>query len=67
MNNDIPHPGYLTPGDIGMILSNFFRQMLFGFPDNFQSPKYSILFLYIFIKFIFGNTIKKSLDMFNAL
>src|SRR6056297_243241 len=67
MNNDIPHSGNLAPGDIRMIFSNFFRQVLYGFSDNFQSSKYSILFLYIVIKFIFGNTIKKFLDMLNAL
>ena len=53
MNNDIPHTGNLAPRDIRMNFSNFFRQVLYGFPDNFQSPKYSILFLYIFIKLIF--------------
>jgi hypothetical protein len=67
MYDDVPHTGNLAPGDIRMVFSNFFRQVLYGFPNNFQSSEYSILFLYIFIKLLLGNTIKKFLDMFNTL
>jgi len=36
MNNNIPHPGKLTPGNIWLFFSNFFRKMFYGFPDNFK-------------------------------
>ena len=41
--------------------------MLYGFTDNFQSWKYRILFFYLLMKLIFGNTIKKLMDILDTL
>jgi len=67
MNNNIPYSGNLAPGYFRMLFSNFFGQVFYGFSNNFQSSKHGILFLNIAIKLIFGNSVKKFLDMFNTL